>query len=107
VSTLGKLPYAVIDPKTDAAMPKPGDAVVVCRPDGSTSFFLLDIDHRGLIAKASSGAAMSDEEFGQFEAAHKAMLLSFVAQNEKMMATLTEMINDPGFLGDAPLPPLS
>ena len=107
VNTLDKLPYAVTDPRTDDGMPKSGDAVVVCRPDGSTSFFLLDIDHRGLIAKAERGEEMTGEEFGQFEAAHKAMVLNFVAQNERIMEMLTEIMNDPNFLGDTPIPNLN
>lgn len=107
VNTLEKLPYAVTDPRTDDGMPKSGDAVVVCRPDGSTSFFLLDIDHRDLIAKVERGEEMTGEELGQFEAAHKAMVLNFVAQNEKIIEMLTEIMNDPTFLGDTPIPNLN
>lgn len=107
LNTLGKLPYAVTDPRTDAGMPKPGDAVVVCRADGSSSFFLLDVDHRGLIEKAASGAAMSEEEQGRFDAAHRAMVLWFVSQNEKILEMLTGIMNDPDFLGDASIPNLS
>jgi hypothetical protein len=50
---------------------------------------------------------MTGEEFGQFEAAHKAMVLNFVAQNEKIMEMLTEIMNDPNFLGDTPIPNLN
>lgn len=107
VNPLGKLPYAATDPKSDAGMPKSGDAVVVCRADGSSSFFLLDTDHRGLIEKVASGAALSDEEQGQFDAAQRAMVLWFVAQNEKILEMLTGIMNDPDFLGDAPIPNLS
>lgn len=107
LNILGKLPYAVTDLRTDAGMPKPGDAVVVCRADGSTSFFLLDVDHRDLIEKAASGAAMSDAEQGQFDAAHRAMVLWFVSQNEGILEMLTGIMNDPDFLGSEPIPNLS
>jgi len=107
LTTLVKLPYAVTDPRTDAGMPMKGDAVVVCRADGSTSFFLLDVDRRGLIEKAASGTAMSEEEQGQFNAAHRAMVLWFVSQNEKILEMLTGIMNDPDFLGSEPIPNLS
>ena len=107
MSTLTKLPYAVTDPKTDPGMPKSGDAVVVCRPDGSTSFFLLDVDHQALVKTVAANQEITDAEFGQLDAAHKAMTLYLVSQNEKIMEALTEMVNDPGFLGSTNLPRLS
>ena len=90
MSTLTKLPYAVNDPKTDPGMPKSGDAVVVCRPDGSTSFFLLDVDHQALVKTIAANQKITDAEFGQLDAAHKAMTLYLVSQNEKIMEALTD-----------------
>lgn len=107
VSTLGKLPYVATNPKTDQGMPKPGDAVVVCRPDGSSSFFLLDIDHKALLAKLSEGADMTAMELGQLDAAHKAMTLCLVGKNAKLLSALTEMVNEPGFLNSEEIAPLN
>ena len=53
MSILGKLPHADVNPRDDDGMPKDGDAVVVCRADGSTSFYLLGIDHERLTYRHS------------------------------------------------------
>lgn len=88
-------------------MPKPGDAVVVCRPDGSSSFFLLDVDHKALLATFSHNAEMTALEHGQLEAAHKAMTLCLAGQNEKLLIALMEMVNEPGFLSGEEVTPLN
>lgn len=72
-----------------------GDAIVVCRSDGSTDLFLLDIDHRGLLARLMRGAEMSDSEMGQLLAAHRAMVLFRASRNDRLMATLAEAMDDP------------
>jgi hypothetical protein len=107
LSPLDRLPYIASDTKDAAGLPGKGDAVVVCRPDGSSSFFLLDVDHRQLHQKLKDGADLSAEEFGQLEAAHKAMTLYLVGQNEKIMDALTEMVNGPGFLDADELRPFN
>lgn len=107
MSTLTKLPYAVTNPKTDSSMPKSGDAVVVCRPDGSTGFFLLEVDHQTLLKKIAENQEVTANEFGQLDAAHKAMPLCLLSQNDKIMEMLTELVNDPDFLGATELPRLS
>lgn len=88
-------------------MPKSGDAVVVCRPDGSSSFFLLDVDHKALLAKFAQSAEMTALEVGQLEAAHKAMTLCLAGQNEKLLIALVEMVNEPGFLSGEEVTPLN
>lgn len=98
MNQLDKLPYVAADPKTDAGMPKKGDAILVCRPDGSSNFYLLGMDHRSLLTKLAAGEDMSAEEFGQLEAAQKAMTLFLAGQNEKILGALTEMVSAPGFL---------
>jgi hypothetical protein len=107
LNTLDKLTYVATDPKTDAGLPGKGDAVVVCRPDGSTSFFLLDVDHKTLLRKLQSGADMTAEETGQLKAAERAMTLFFTSRNEKIMAMLIEITGAPDFLGDVELPALN
>lgn len=88
-------------------MPKPGDAVVVCRPDGSSSFFLLDVDHKGLLAKLAQSADLTPEELGQLSAAHKAMTLCLAGQNEQLLAALMDVVNEPGFLSSDEIKPLN
>lgn len=107
MTALGKLPYAAVDPKTDSGMPNSGDAVVVCRADGSTSFFLLDIDHKALLKKLSDAGELPAEELGQLQAATTAMTLWFASQNDMKMEALTTAIKAPGSLVDAELPNLS
>ncbi|MCV2866900.1 hypothetical protein [Defluviimonas sp. WL0075] len=82
-------------------MPKPGDAVVVCRADGSSSFYLLDVDHEDLFGRLAAGEDLTETEAGQLIAAQKAMLLYLASLNEKVMETLEAMANAPGSYGDA------
>lgn len=107
MSTLGKLPYAVTDPKSDPGMPGMGDAVVVCRADGTASFFSLGTDHKALLRKLSEGGELSAGELGRLEAATRAMTLWFASQNEKIMEALTAAMNAPGSVGDAEFPSLN
>lgn len=41
LKTLSKLPLTSTDAKSDPAMPKEGDALVICRADGTTDFLVL------------------------------------------------------------------
>ena len=88
-------------------MPENGDAVVVCRADGSTSFFLLGVDHKDLLRKLSVDGELSAEALGQLEAATRAMTLWFASQNDQIMEALTAAMNAPGSLGDADFPILN
>lgn len=107
MTLLGKLPYAINDPKSDAGMPKKGDAVVICRPDGSSSFFLLDVDARGLLKELSDDKNLPAEELGQLEAAQKAMALWFASQNAQIMDAITAAMNASGSISDADFPNLN
>ncbi|MCP5389844.1 MAG: hypothetical protein H6915_08765 [Novosphingobium sp.] len=101
MSILGKLPHADVNPRDDDGMPKDGDAVVVCRADGSTSFYLLGIDHEALLGRLAAGEELTETEARQLIAAQKAMLLYLASLNEKVMDALEVMANAPGSYGDA------
>lgn len=101
MSILGKLPHAAVDPRTDDGTPRSGDAVVVCRADGSSSFYLLNADHEDLLGRLAAGEELSEAEAGQLLAAQKAMLLYLASLNEKVMDALGAMTNAPGSYGDA------
>ena len=60
-----------------------------------------------MVKTVAANQEITDAEFGQLDAAHKAMTLYLVSQNEMIMESLTEMVNDPDFLGSTNLPRLS
>lgn len=107
MNTLEKLPFVLTNPKSDQGMPKPGDAVIVCRPDGSSSFFLLNVDHKALLAKLDETVELTAEELGKLEAVHKAVTLYLAGQNEKLLTALMEMVNKPDFLSAEQVTPFN
>lgn len=103
---LSKFPLISIDPKSDPAMPKDGDALVICRADGTTDFLVLGKDHVALSAKLASAADMTDAEITQLDAVLKAMVLFIATKNEAVMDSLTDMANAPGVLDSINIPGL-
>lgn len=87
-------------------MPKDGDALVICRADGTTDFLVLRTRHVALSAKLASGADMTDAEITQLDAVFKAMALFMATQNESVMDALTDMANAPGVLDSINIPGL-
>lgn len=88
-------------------MPKEGDAIVICRADGTTDFLVLGAGHVALSAKLASGADMSDAEIDQLDAVFKAMALFVATKNEGVMEALTDMANAPGVLDTIKFPGLN
>jgi len=88
-------------------MPKEGDAIVICRADGTTDFLVLGAGHVALSAKLVSGADMTDAEIAQLDAVFKAMALFVASKNEAVMDALTDMANAPGVLDAVKIPGLN
>lgn len=88
-------------------MPKEGDALVICRADGTTDFLVLGTGHIALSAKLASGADMADAEITQLDAVFKAMTLYMASKNEAVMDALTDMANASGVIDLASLPKLN
>lgn len=88
-------------------MPKDGDALVICRSDGTTDFLVLGTQHIALSAKLASGADMTDAEITQLDAVFKAMALFVASKNEGVMEALTDMANAPGVLDTIKFPGLN
>lgn len=107
MSALGDPPDALTGPKTGPGMPGKGDAMLVCRADGSTSLLLIDTDRTALLRKLSVEGELSAEEHGHLDAATRAMTLWFASQSAPIMEALTAAINESGVLGGAEFPNLN
>jgi hypothetical protein len=88
-------------------MPKDGDALVICRADGSTDFLVLGTGHVALRERLACGADMTDAEITQLDAVFNAMALFIATKNEAVMDALTDMANAPGVLDAITFPGLN
>lgn len=99
MSDLLKFPFVPISrDKIDPEMPQDGDAVLVLRGDGTTGMFLLGIETKKLLAKAASGADLSEEDQRQLDVANRVLALYLAAINPQIMEMLITMATDPSVL---------
>lgn len=107
MKTLNKLPLTISETRHDTSLPKDGDAIVICRSDGTTDFLILGTGHMDLRARFARGEDLSDKEMSQLEAVFMAMTLFIASKNEAVMDALSDMVADPNVIDPATISSLN